>query len=247
MLKHTLLNLITIGAFTIALTPRVCAQSPGLSLPGMDGMRMVPDTATFTPNSFIGSFRMEMKVGEAGKQEVPNTIHYFSNSEKTLMRMPQGSTLIDHKAKLQYVLMDTEGGKRAMRMPKMRMVFADNESTKGKVPQFKETGETRTIQGHVCSKVIALLDDGTWTGWVTEDIRTPFADIMRSMSGRVHGAKDMDKLKGFPLEYLWTSTDGKRSVACTIDELKVGSVDEGVFSLDGYSVLDMPAMPGMGR
>ena len=243
MRKHTFL-LVTCCSLYLALPRQAIAQSPGYTLPGMEGMRMVPDTDPFTPNTFIGSFSMDMTAGENGKHDITSTIHYFTSSEKTLLRMEQGAALTDHKAKLQYMLMDMGGGKQAMRMAKMKMILSEkNGAAAGKEPRFAETGETRLIEGHTCKKVIAQFDDGTWTGWVTEDIKAPIADIMRSLGG-AQGAKGMDKLKGFPLEYTWTSTDGKETVTCVIKDLKTGTVDENLFSLDGYSVMEVP---GVGR
>ncbi|MBK6410311.1 MAG: hypothetical protein IPF78_11575 [Flavobacteriales bacterium] len=58
---------------------------------------------------------------------------------------------------------------------------------------FTVTKETKTIDGHLCKKVIARNEEGTWTAWVAQDIPTPFADLLRSMrqpasrTGSSHG------------------------------------------------------------
>ena len=51
----------------------------------------------------------------------------------------------------------------------------------------------------------------------------------------------MSKLDGMTLEFEWTDANGKDSMRCYIKDVVVGTVDAGVFSLDGYEVMEMPS------
>ncbi len=107
------------------------------------------------------------------------------------------------------------------------------------------TSETKVIDGHTCVKVISTSEEGTWTGWVAQDLPTPFEDMLRNVSnGDPNMTGRMSKLKGFPLEFEWVDADGKSSMHCYMKEVQVGKVDESVFSLDGYEQVEMP---GYGR
>jgi hypothetical protein len=99
------------------------------------------------------------------------------------------------------------------------------------------------IEGHTCTKVIVKSEDGTWTGWVTKDIAVPFGDLMRSMrAGRsTAGDRDLEAIQGFPLEYEWVKADGTDKMVVYVKDLAVGTVNEDVFSLDGYEVKELPS------
>ncbi|MBL7944453.1 MAG: DUF4412 domain-containing protein [Flavobacteriales bacterium] len=219
------------------------------------GMQLVPDTDPFTPNSFIGSFTMEMHLFENGKEQqhspVNTTIHSSaekiaiegrSSAAKETMRM-----IIDQKEKWQYVLMDDGAGTRmAMKTRKMKVV--DDTPDAHIAGDVQMTDETKTIDGHVCKKMIAKDEEGTWVGWMAQDIDVPFHSFMNNVAntgGDIHDDA-LVGVHGFPLEYEWTSTDGKERVQCTIRELKQGTVDEKAFSLEGYQVMEIPTLP-MGR
>lgn len=220
-------------------------------------MRMEPDTDPFVPNAFVGSFMMDMHFFENGTESkhspMTSTIHSSESmlafdskapDMKESMRM-----IIDQKEKWQYMLMDDgKGNKMAMKTKKMKVTGVE-ESNKN-AADIQVTDETKTIDGHLCKKMIAKDEDGTWTGWMAQDIEMPFHSVMRDMRGKGADMHDdaLAGVHGFPLEYEWVSNDGKERVTCTIRDLKLGTVDEGAFSLKGYRLMEMPMMPsGMGR
>ena len=220
-------------------------------------MRMEPDTDPFVPNAFVGSFTMEMHFFENGKESknspASSTIHSSESKLAFDSKSPEMKEsvrmIIDQKEKMQYMLMDDgKGNKMAMKTRKMKVTGMEENDKNA--ADITVTDETRTIDGHLCKKVIAKDEDGTWTGWMATDIEIPFRSFMRDMDRQGGGLHDeaLAGVFGFPLEYEWVSNDGKERMTCKMRDLKVGTVDEGAFSLTGYQLMEMPMMPpGMGR
>lgn len=249
MLKQTLLAALTCCALsaTAQIDINALLQNAG------SGVQMVPDTDPFEPNAFIGSFRMVMTTGDDPAGDVQE-IEFHSSADKTLARTtgagkaPGGMSMItDHKGKWTYMLMNDGKQKQAIKMKKMKLVDARADAP-ADPPEVTVTKETKVIDGHTCTKVIVKNEDGTWTGWVAKDVNAPFAAIARSMGVDKHqNMQGMEGVAGFPLEYTWEDANGSDRMHCTIKDLKVGKVDEQAFSLEGYQVMEMPAMPAMGR
>ncbi|HRH37138.1 MAG TPA: DUF4412 domain-containing protein [Flavobacteriales bacterium] len=219
---------------------------------GNGGVRMQDDNDPFVPNEFIGSFRMEMHHYKADVEEKnsPTNMRYWSTTDMTLnhMELPErkGQTmkmLTDLKGKWSYMLVDDGKGKRtAMKSHKKKVVMEERKG-EHKEPTINVTSETKVIEGHTCTKVIVMNEDGTWTGWVAKDVKAPFAEMMRANGQRGSDShmKAMNGLQGMPLEFEWAPTDGKSRMVCYIKDLVVGKVDASVFSLDGYEVMEMPS------
>lgn len=214
-------------------------------------VRMVPDTDPYTPNSFVGSFTTEMHFFEGATEakHSPTNLTIHSSADKLLIQSAiPGSTeqmrfLIDQKGKWQYMLMDSgKGGRMAMKAPKMKVVGDEKEAKNA--ADVLVTDETKIIDGHPCKKMIAKTEDGTWTGWLAQDINVPFHSFMRDVqrTGADLHANALTGIHGFPLEYEFVSTDGKERVVCHIRDLKLGAPDEKMFSLDDYQVVELPAM-----
>ncbi|HEY0977546.1 MAG TPA: DUF4412 domain-containing protein [Flavobacteriales bacterium] len=210
------------------------------------GVQMVPDTDPFIPNTFVGSFRMVMTVQDGRDQPSTHNVHYFSSADHSAMRMGEGqqsmTTITDHKGKWTYMLMNHGSQKQALKTAKMKVVDARADAPTDP-PEITVTNETKAIDGHTCTRMIVKNEDGTWTGWVAKDIDAPFSDIARSLGasgGQEH--KGLDQVKGFPLEYEWVDVNGTDRLSCTVKDLKLGAVDASVFSLEGYQVMELPAM-----
>jgi hypothetical protein len=215
------------------------------------GAKIEDDNSPFVPNEFVGSFRMEMHMfdGATEKKNSPTNMRYWSTEDKTLnkMEMPEEKgrdmrIMTDLKGKWQYTLMTDEKGKKtAMKSKKKKVTMAEEKATKE--PEITVTNETKTIEGHVCTKTIVKTEDGTWTGWVAKDIKAPFGDMARSVGHRGDDKmmKSYNGMPGFPLEFEWVDAKGTDRMVCYMKDLKVGPVDESVFSLDGYEVMEMPS------
>lgn len=214
------------------------------------GAKVGNDDSPFVPNEFIGSFRMEMHMfdGTTEQKNSPTNMRYWSAEDKTMnkMEMPDSKgkdmrMMTDLKGKWQYTLMTDEKGKKTAMKSKKKKVSLGEEG-KANDAEITETAETKTIEGHTCTKTIVKNDDGTWTGWVAKDIKAPFGDMARSVGHRGDD-KMMKSYKGmgFPLEFEWVDAKGGNRMVCYVKELSVGPVDAGVFSLDGYEVTEMPS------
>lgn len=255
MRKHILP--LAAGALLLATTTTAQVDMNAILQQSGSNMRMEPDTDPFVPNAFVGSFTMDMHFFENGKESknspMISTIHSSESKLAFDSKPPEMKEsvrmIIDQKEKMQYMLMDDgKGNKMAMKTRKMKVTGM--EESNRNAADIQVTDETKTIDGHVCKKMIAKDEDGTWTGWMAQDIEMPFHSVMRDMRGK--GAEMHDDalagVHGFPLEYEWVSNDGKERVTCRIRDLKLGTVDEGAFSMKGYQLMEMPMMPpGMGR
>lgn len=213
------------------------------------------DKSDFVPNKFIGSFQMEVHSYKNGVEEKdsPARLNFYSNADMTLFH-PVGDgkskeemkVLIDLKGKWQYTLMTDKKGKRtAMKMRKMKTTVSDGSSSdKTKEPTYERTGETRTINGHLCHKWVGTNEDGTWTSWIAEDLQAPFMDMARSVGVSMEQPQTrMPKgMNGFIMEGEFIDAKGKERTEMFTRELSIGKVDESVFSLDGYEVMEMPTM-----
>ncbi|MEZ4789040.1 MAG: DUF4412 domain-containing protein [Flavobacteriales bacterium] len=255
MRKHILP--LAAGALLLATTTTAQVDMNAILQQSGSNMRMEQDTDPFVPNAFVGSFTMDMHFFENGKESknspMISTIHSSESKLAFDSKSPEMKEsvrmIIDQKEKMQYMLMDDgKGNKMAMKTRKMKVTGM--EESNRNAADIQVTDETKTIDGHVCKKMIAKDEDGTWTGWMAQDIEMPFHSVMRDMRGK--GAEMHDDalagVHGFPLEYEWVSNDGKERVTCRIRDLKLGTVDEGAFSMKGYQLMEMPMMPpGMGR
>lgn len=220
------------------------------------GISVQEDTDPFVANDFVGSFRMELHHFKDGVEEKgsPMNLYYWSSPDKTLIRTEsermEGQdmrVMTDLKGKFQYMMMtDKKGKKTAIKQRKMKVTM-DKERAE-KEPKVTRTDETRTIDGHLCRKYTGVDEDGTWTGWIAEDMKGAYTDMARNAAkGSERFSKDMREMPGMAMEWEWVSAKGKeKSVGYTRD-LTYGEVDESTFSLEGYEVQDMTAFPTMGR
>lgn len=241
------------------LTIAGLAQAGLSSVMGQTGdlgqVKVEDDNDPFVPNTFVGSFRMEMHIfkGATEQNGSPANMQFWSNPEMTLIAMPkldQGGgeikMLTDMKGKWSYMLMtDAKGNKTAMKSRKKKVSY-DQSAKEGDASKFTVTNETKVIDGHTCTKVVGTTDDGTWTGWVAKDIAVPFGDIANSMN---RGAMQKNRqnwqgLQGFPLEFESVDKSGKDRVVVYVKDLQVGEVDPHVFSVSDYRVMEIPGMPG---
>lgn len=211
---------------------------------------------------FEGSFTMQMHTYEKGKENKDSPMHMkFWSSEDMILVQPilkeksgeDMKMLTDLKNDVQYTLIDDgKGGKMAMKMPKVNMPDAKGtDADDDDDMNVERTGNTKMIDGIECHEYKGSNEEGTWTAWVAEDMKAPFERFAQAMAGNggkqkkknAKGPKDLPE--GIPMESTWESADGKEKVVMYIKELKTGEVDESVFDISGYEVMDIPMMPGM--
>ena len=202
-------------------------------------------------NSFTGSFRLEMHTFKNGKEDKhsPVSIRYWSNADKLIyaLEIPgqqqQMRMLTDLRTNSSYMLIDDGSGNRTAMKSKRPEVAANAE--KGEKPQITVTKETREIEGRSCTKVTAVSKDGTWTGWVDMGLKSAFADMARGMDGQAAQQTRQARadVEGFPLEFEWVPAKSDERIVGYVKELVVGKVDEQLFDLNGYNLIEMPSLP----
>ena len=256
-MSHTTSIALSVALLSINSAPSLFAQvdinkmiQDGMQQSSQGKAQIEDDTDPFVPNMFVGSFRMEMHSykGEEELKTSPVDMHYWSAPEMTLVKITGPNIeqdmkmLTDLKGKWQYMLMtDDKGRMMAMKSPKKKIKM--DEDLARNVPDVQVTDDTRSIDGHLCNKVISKSDEGVWTGWVTKEIEAPFADMMRQVQqpGQNDHSEVLTGAYGMPLEYEWVDADSKDRMVCFIRDLKIGEVDEKLFSLEGYEVMEMPS------
>ncbi|HQX30503.1 MAG: DUF4412 domain-containing protein [Flavobacteriales bacterium] len=256
-MRTLILSTLLISTITVAQTDAEKAlieQYTGAGMPVVE-----KDDSPFVPNTFIGDFIMDITTMDK-KTEKPQTmsIHYASNAEMTSIRMDAAemkgqemTMMTDLKNKWQYMMMtDNNGKKTAMKTPKMKINIKETPDAEkdGSETDVTVTNETKTINGHVCSKVIAKSKEGTWTGWMAKGVAVPFTDLTNNIaSGNVSALKYDDRqITGFPMEFEMVDAETNEKTQGVTREFNLGEPPASTFSLDGYQVVELPmALPGM--
>ena len=244
--NHSIMKtLLTTLAFFILFQTN--AQSDLIKALG--GLKVEEDNSPFVPNEFIGSFVVEQhfyKNVEERKYS-PKTLHYWSAEDRTLVYSvdKEGNDdglhiLTDLRAKYTYSLQtDKDGRKTALKMHKKTMSMKEDKGSAP--PEVKVTTETKTILGHTCVKVIYTDKKGTSICWMAQDVPAPLGDLTRGLgSGNATKQETVRSFKGFALESEFIDADGKNRSTNLVKELNVGSVDQAVFSLEGYEIQELP-------
>jgi len=207
------------------------------------------------PDTFTGSFRMELHMFKKDKEEKhsPMNMRFWGTPdmllfEAALPSQPQQMRmLIDLRGQWNYTLMDNGQGKRTAMKMRLPELGASGPDKKDEAPRITITNETRTIEGRSCTKVIAVSEDGTWTGWVAREIPNAFSAMSRGLAGPAvqHNHHAATAVEGFTLEYEWVPAKGDERIVCYIKDLVIGKVDDGLFDISGYQVMELPsfAMP----
>ncbi|MBK9419462.1 MAG: DUF4412 domain-containing protein [Flavobacteriales bacterium] len=213
-------------------------------------VKVEDDNDPFVANTFVGSLTMEMQAWENGKAatEKPMEVHVWNSESKTLTEFSAGEgksmkMLNDLKGKWTYMLMeDAKGGKMAMKTHKKKVTYTGDDSKEQDDWKVTTTGETKTIDGHVCTKVVGSGKEGTWTAWVAKDLQIDLGQMMGGMGSGGKNASAWNDVKGFPLEMEMKDEKGNTTMRMQAKDIHVGAVDEAVFSLAGYQVMEMPSL-----
>lgn len=236
-----------------ALTLLTLFQSHAQSdlLKTLGGLKVEEDNSPFVPNEFIGSFVVEQHYYKNGEERnySPKSLHYWGSEDKTLFysvekedKHDEMRILTDLRAKYTYTMRtDKDGRKTALKMHKKTMSMKEDKDAAP--PEVTVTTETKTILGHTCTKVIYTDKNGTSTSWMAQDVPAPLGDLARGLgSGNASMQETIRSFKGFALESEFIDADGKNRSTNLVKELKVGTVDRAVFSLDGYAIEELPSL-----
>ncbi|MBK8339980.1 MAG: DUF4412 domain-containing protein [Flavobacteriales bacterium] len=216
------------------------------------GITMEPNNDPYEPLGFRGSFRMEVEMfkdGQAQGERSLNARYAFKDDmvvvEMMMAERPGGMRMLyDLRGKWNYILQN-EGAKRtAMKMRMMKMTKTDATPPQEKTT-FERTDAIRTIEGRSCRKYNGATSNGTWEAWVAEEVKFNMAKAMRQISGdkAFDQWQGIEGIGGLTMEMTWNTKETGEKMIVHIHDLTSGSVDEALFSLDGYSVMEMPSLP----
>ena len=215
------------------------------------GITTEPNNDPFEPLVLTGSFRMEMHMfegGTKGEQMVHGRYALKEDMvsvEMKLVDQPEPMRMLfDLRGKWNYVMMSDGDKRTAMKMRMMKMTKAGATMEPEKTT-FERTDARKTIDGHGCRKYIGSSSQGTWEAWVAEGLKLDVVKAMRQISGdkgldQWEGLKDVG---GTALEVTWIKKETGEKMIATLHEVKTGQVDEALFSLEGYTVMEMPNIP----
>jgi hypothetical protein len=197
--------------------------------------------------TFIGSFDMTMELtmnGQLQQNNMPATT-YYSNGKQTAIVMRTGNSTIHsifYPAENEVITLMNEGGKKIAIKMGIPNIQADTDLTATANAKVTETGEKKDIEGYPCRKYLIETDKGSSEVWITNKIKGNMYDVLRGKGERkISWGKEIEAVKGFPLEITTTANDGTVSVV-KIQNVRPGKVDESMFSTEGYEIKDMSSM-----
>lgn len=114
-------------------------------------------------------------------------------------------------------------------------------------PKITETNETRTIDGHICKKLISETEHSIIDMWIAQDMDFNLQSVFANMKGAKGGGMgDMARyakyMKGPSLETTVTDKQKGTKTTIMIKDIQKGNIPEEMFSTEGYTIMDKPAM-----
>lgn len=151
---------------------------------------------------------------------------------------------------------DAKGKKTGMLMkrPKPVLVKADPKKPV-KAPLVTKTGETKTIQGFKCEKLLVTYPDTTSKikkieSWVTIDFALNMNDLLNLANAGFRGKSpfsetNVSDVKGTALETTLFNKDGSE-MKVTLTEIKKIKPSASLFTTDGFAITDIRGLPVYG-
>ncbi|AFD09447.1 DUF4412 domain-containing protein [Solitalea canadensis] len=198
--------------------------------------------------SFTGSFKMQIS-GDNMKQPVEMMCYYKDKKMATVMspeQMKGGKvrTIFDYDAQETTMLMDMNGNKMGF---KSKIKDLQAKMAEAEKPKITETNETRTIDGHICKKLISETEHSIIDMWIAQDMDFNLQSVFANMKGAKGGGMgDMARyakyMKGPSLETTVTDKQKGTKTTIMIKDIQKGNIPEEMFSTEGYTIMDKPAM-----
>ena len=213
---------------------------------------VVPSTAT-------GSFSMEVSEFKKGKiqKNYPMTMTYHIDTYRFATEIDYQEddmegmvTIYDRQTRKTTMKTIKNGEKTAMitKMPRVKVGVSKKAIDEGKYT-VTETGNTKTIEGYLCKEYLIETEDEITKAWMSEKILLDLASMsdlvrVKNAQGAMTNYNNVYKINGFMLE-AHTEIKGKNITRDVyIRDLKMGQVDDNIFSTEGYQVTDVSSMFG---
>ncbi len=195
-------------------------------------------------NEFVGSFKWKI-INLKNDKPVKNgtaTLHYFFDHYLTAIRPDN----ISRSTTITTIIYDLYDKKVTTKVEnsekKMATIIKIAEVAPVQVDiEIKPTQDAEVIEGYTCKKYLVESETSFGEVWVAEELfnnfantdhRIPFINGENSLPG-------LSVLKGLPMKGNYTIRESGQRVALTVSDMKVGDVNQDVFTLVGFEVMDM--------
>lgn len=192
------------------------------------------------PSSFLGSFDLvNTHIGKNGKEE-SSTTNLYIDSYKMAMIMPtEGNRptmciITDRQNGTMTTLNSKEKQAIVTKIPKIN-VKNKKDASGQQALSFTKTGETKTIDGHLCQKYLGEDEKYQYITWITSDINVDMSDVF----GVQKQQQIPDMPEGTALETTLTDKKNNDRIEIRIKNLKKGKPDAAIFSTSGYELIDV--------
>ena len=117
-----------------------------------------------------------------------------------------------------------------------------------KDPKITITKETKVIDTYKCTKVITETEEMINDMWLTQDLGLNYSDLYKMVSsnqspqGSNYGIPAMKNIKGFPIQMIIKDKKKDETTTINIRNISKAKIDEKVFSIEGYQLMDMGNM-----
>lgn len=201
-------------------------------------------SADAIPNSFLGSFRMNIKTTDTKGKTITSSILYHFSQWKTAMDPQMENSgdairiIFDLLNRKTIILTTDKKGRKTGIIMKMQKFTYTSDKLDQKMEQvidgttYKRTGEKKTIEGYLCEKWIITNEDGVIESWVTDQVDFNLGNAFGFLtaSSGMPGSntpqyKSFQSIKGFSLETTYTSKKGEKSII-TVTDIQKGDVGE---------------------
>ncbi|MEZ4825013.1 MAG: DUF4412 domain-containing protein [Bacteroidia bacterium] len=212
------------------------------------------------PSTFIGSFTLSSSEYKSGKlkKDNPVTMNYHIDKFQFATEMESQDEdvsemimIYDRQTRKSTMKMIKGDEKTAMitKIPNIKVGVSNTSVDKGTY-SVTPTGKTRVIEGYNCKEYIVETDKEINHVWLTEEISmdvTSLTDFVKvkDSNGGMTDFTNVYKINGFMLESHIETKGKDETTDIFIKNLKIGSVNAGVFSTDGYTVTDMSSLGSM--
>lgn len=125
----------------------------------------------------------------------------------------------------------------------MRMAMENQEVKEKTDVKLKWTGETQTVNGQKCEKVIGTNEEGEFTAWIAKGLGLSFGDLFPIQSPMTEELKaemfgDNSEFEGFPMRIITKNAEGKEQVMdATVEKT---SISKSEMTMEkGVEIFDM--------
>lgn len=212
------------------------------------------------PSSFIGSFTLSSSEYKNGKLQKDNPVvmnyhidkfQFATEMESQDEEVTEMIMIYDRQTRKSTMKTVKGNEKTAMitKIPNIKVGVSNTSVDEGNY-SITPTGKTRVIEGYNCKEYLVETEKEINHIWLTEEISmdvTSLTDFVKvkDSNGGMTNFSNVYKINGFMLESHIEIKGKDETTDIYIKNLKIGSVDTGVFSTDGYTVTDMSSLGSM--